>query len=230
MGSEGKIKFSLPDLKKILRDGAKAIIQRGFGWNGDELMIEEQGAMVGADPTTVSEKALERGKGQLGTLGSGNHFLEIETVKQIFDPHIAKVFGLYPDQILIMIHTGSRGFGHQVCTDHLRVMQSAMRKYNIYLPDRQLACAPFQSIEGQQYFSAMACAANFAWANRQLITHWVRESFEKVFFIVLLKIWEWKYFMMLLIILQKLNNIGLMGRPSSSVFTEKGRLVHLDQD
>jgi tRNA-splicing ligase RtcB len=181
VGSEGKIKFSLPDLKKILRDGAKAIIQRGFGWNGDELMIEEQGAMVGADPTTVSEKALERGKGQLGTLGSGNHFLEIETVKQIFDPHVAKVFGLYPDQILIMIHTGSRGFGHQVCTDHLQVMQSAMRKYNIYLPDRQLACAPIHSIEGQQYFSAMACAANFAWANRQLITHWVRESFEKVF-------------------------------------------------
>jgi tRNA-splicing ligase RtcB len=181
VGSEGKIKFSLPDLKKILRDGAKAIIQKGLGWNGDELMIEEQGAMAGADPSTVSEKALERGKGQLGTLGSGNHFLEIETVKRIFDPHIANVFGLYPDQILIMIHTGSRGFGHQVCTDHLRVMQNAMRKYNIHLPDRQLACAPFQSIEGQQYFSAMACAANFAWANRQLITHWVREAFEKVF-------------------------------------------------
>ena len=181
VGSEGKIKFTQPELKKILGDGAKAIIQRGFGWDEDKLMIEEQGAMSGADTTAVSEKALERGKSQLGTLGSGNHFLEIETVKQIFDPQIAKVFGLYPDQILIMIHTGSRGFGHQVCTDHLRVMQNAMRKYNIYLPDRQLACAPFQSIEGQQYFSAMACAANFAWANRQLITHWVRESFEKVF-------------------------------------------------
>jgi tRNA-splicing ligase RtcB len=181
VGSEGKIKFTQPELKKILCDGAKAIIQRGFGWDEDKLMIEEQGAMSGADTTAVSEKAFERGKSQLGTLGSGNHFLEIETVKQIFDPQIAKVFGLYPDQILIMIHTGSRGFGHQVCTDHLRVMQNAMRKYNIYLPDRQLACAPFQSIEGQQYFSAMACAANFAWANRQLITYWVRESFEKVF-------------------------------------------------
>ena len=181
VGSEGRIKFSIPELKKVLIDGAKAIIQRGFGWNEDELMIEEQGAMAGADPTAVSEKAFERGKSQLGTLGSGNHFLEIETVKQIFDPHIAKIFGLFPDQVLIMIHTGSRGFGHQVCTDHLRVMQNAMRKYNIQLPDRQLACAPFHSSEGQQYFSAMVCAANFAWANRQLITHWVRESFEKVF-------------------------------------------------
>jgi len=181
VGSEGRIKFSIPELKKVLIDGAKAIIQRGFGWNEDELMIEEQGAMAGADPTAVSEKAFERGKSQLGTLGSGNHFLEIETVKQIFDPHIAKIFGLFPDQVLIMIHTCSIGFGHQVCTDHLRVMQNAMRKYNIQLPDRQLACAPFHSSEGQQYFSAMVCAANFAWANRQLITHWVRESFEKVF-------------------------------------------------
>jgi len=181
VGSKGRIKFTLPDLKKVLQDGARAIIQKGYGWKEDEILIEERGAMAGADPAAVSEKALERGKDQLGTLGSGNHFLEIETVSQVFDPHIAKTFGLFPDQIIVMIHTGSRGFGHQVCTDHLRVMQNAMRKYNIHLPDRQLACAPFRSPEGQQYFAAMACAANFAWANRQLITHWVRESFEAVF-------------------------------------------------
>ncbi len=181
VGSEGRIRFTVPELKKVLRDGARAIIQKGYGWKEDQEMIEEQGAMEGADPAAVSDKAFERGKDQLGTLGSGNHFLEIETVSQIFNPQIAQQFGLFPDQIIVMIHTGSRGFGHQVCTDHLRVMQNAMQKYNIHLPDRQLACVPLRSTEGQQYFAAMAAAANFAWANRQLITHWVRESFEVVF-------------------------------------------------
>jgi tRNA-splicing ligase RtcB len=181
VGSEGRIRFTVPELKKVLRDGARAIIQKGYGWKEDQEMIEEQGAMEGADPAAVSDKAFERGKDQLGTLGSGNHFLEIETVSQIFNPQIAQQFGLFPDQIIVMIHTGSRGFGHQVCTDHLRVMQNAMQKYNIHLPDRQLACVPLRSTEGQQYFAAMAAAANFAWANRQLITHWVRESFEAIF-------------------------------------------------
>ncbi|MGQ9746282.1 MAG: RtcB family protein [Candidatus Caldatribacteriaceae bacterium] len=181
VGSEGRISFNVNDLKKVMREGARFIIKRGFGFPEDQEYTEEEGAMGGADPERVSSKAMERGKNQLGTLGSGNHFLEIEAVERIFRPDIAQIFGLFPGQILIMVHTGSRGLGHQICTDSLQVMQNAMNRYKIKVPDRQLACAPFQSPEGQQYFSAMVCAANFAWANRQLITHWIRESFEEVF-------------------------------------------------
>jgi tRNA-splicing ligase RtcB len=181
VGSEGRISFSIGDLKKTMREGARFIIKKGFGFPEDEEYIEEHGAMEGADPEAVSAKAMERGKDQLGSLGSGNHFLEIEAVERVFRPDVAEVFGLFPGQVLIMVHTGSRGLGHQICTDSLQTMQSAMNRYGIKVPDRQLACAPFHSPEGQRYFAAMACAANFAWANRQLITHWVRESFEEVF-------------------------------------------------
>ncbi len=181
VGSEGKISFSLQDLKKAMVEGAQFVIKKGFGFPHDGEYIEERGALRGADPEMVSAKAMERGKDQVGTLGSGNHFLEIEVVERVFRPDIAAVFGLFSRQVLIMIHTGSRGFGHQICTDYLEKMQSAMGRYGIKVPDRQLSCASFDSPEGQAYFAAMACAANFAWANRQLITHWVRESFEEVF-------------------------------------------------
>jgi len=138
--------------------------------------------MKGADPGKISDKALKRGMPQAGTLGSGNHFLEVQVVKEIFDSHIANVMGISEvGQVLVLIHTGSRGFGHQVCTDHLRVMEEVVSKYGIKLPDRQLACAPVESKEGSDYLAAMACAANYAWNNRQCITHWVRQSFSQVF-------------------------------------------------
>jgi tRNA-splicing ligase RtcB len=181
VGSEGKLSFSPAELRKVMIQGAQYVISRGFGWPEDKDHIEEGGAMEGADPDAVSDKAIERGKDQLGTLGSGNHFLEIEVVERIFRPDIAEVFGLFEGQVIIMVHTGSRGFGHQICTDYLQKMQNAMNRYGIKVPDRQLACAPLDSPEGRGYFAAMASAANFAWANRQLITHWIRESFEEVF-------------------------------------------------
>ncbi len=181
LGSEGRQVFSQRDLTKVLTEGARSLIKRGYGWKEDTTYLEEGGAMAGADPAEVSEKAMKRGREQVGTLGSGNHFLEVEVVEEIFHPDIARSFGLFEGQVVVMIHTGSRGFGHQVCTDSLRLMQSAMKKYGISVPDKQLACAPLSSDEGKAYFAAMACAANFAWANRQLITHRVRESFETVF-------------------------------------------------
>ncbi|WP_369018744.1 RtcB family protein [Thermatribacter velox] len=181
VGSEGRISFSVSELRKVMEQGAQYIVKRGWGLPEDTECTEEQGAMPGANPDKVSQKAIERGKDQLGSLGSGNHFLEIEVVETVFRPDVAEMFGLFKSQVVVMIHTGSRGFGHQICTDSLNVMQSAMRKYGISLPDRQLACAPFNSEEGKAYFESMVCAANFAWANRQLITHWVRESFEEVF-------------------------------------------------
>ncbi|MGC8972345.1 MAG: RtcB family protein, partial [bacterium] len=181
LGSEGKLKVKGKEFDEVLKKGARWAVENGYGWEEDLDRIEENGAMEGADPTVISGKARERGAPQLGTLGSGNHFIEIQRVQKIFDPEIAKVFGLFEDQVTILIHTGSRGFGHQVCTDYISVMMNAIRKYNISLPDRQLACAPIESPEGKNYFSAMVCAANYAWANRQCITHWVRESFEVVF-------------------------------------------------
>jgi tRNA-splicing ligase RtcB len=181
LGSKAKIRLSMKELENVLKFGAQAPVEKGFGWEEDVEFLEENGCLEGADVSKVSEKAKHRGMSQVGSLGAGNHFLEIQKVSKIFDPDAAKVFGVKNEgQILIMIHTGSRGFGHQVCTDHLRVLEQAVKKYNIWLPDRQLACAPINSSEGDAYLKAMACAANFAWANRQLIVHWVRESFEKV--------------------------------------------------
>ena len=137
--------------------------------------------MPQANPEIISNRAIQRGRSQLGTLGSGNHFLEIQVVDKIYLPEEAKVMGLKEGNVTILIHTGSRGFGHQVCTDHLAIMQKAVQKYRINLPDRQLACAPVNSPEGRDYYEAMSCAANFAWANRQCITHWTREVFRQVF-------------------------------------------------
>jgi tRNA-splicing ligase RtcB len=154
-------------------------VANGFGTQEDLRHIEAGGTLPGADPELVSERALERGRAQLGTLGSGNHFIEVQVVEEIGDAAAAEALGLFPGQVTVTIHTGSRGLGYQVCDDYLRVMLHASRKYGIELPDRQLCCAPLSSPEGQQYLAAMAGAANFAFANRQLITAWVRESFEQ---------------------------------------------------
>ncbi len=180
VGSTGKVRVSLREVDEVLRGGARWAVERGFGTAADLDTIEATGQLRDADPDAVSPRAKERGKDQIGTLGSGNHFLEVQVVEEVYDPRAAEVMGLFPGQVVVFIHTGSRGLGYQVCEDYLRVADRALKKYGITLPDRQLACAPFSSPEGQEYFRAMCCAANFAWANRQMITHWVRESFTKV--------------------------------------------------
>ncbi|HEY3384442.1 MAG TPA: RtcB family protein [Vicinamibacterales bacterium] len=170
------VKLSPKDLRGVLETGAGWAVRRGFGDAADLERIEEQGRIDGADPDQVSPRARERGQPQMGTLGSGNHFAEIQYVAEIYDEAVAQAFGLFPEQITVMIHSGSRGLGHQVCEDHLRVMIAAARKYGIDLPDRQLCCAPLGSPEARSYLAAMAAAANFAFANRQVMSHWVRES------------------------------------------------------
>jgi tRNA-splicing ligase RtcB len=181
LGSEGKLRLSEKELDKALLKGSAWAVEHGFGEAEDLIFTEESGCLKGADPDKVSQKAKKRGLPQLGTLGSGNHFLEIQVVDQIYEKDAAQAMGiLETGQVLILIHTGSRGLGHQVCDDYIRVMGNATLRYGINLPDRQLACAPVQSKEGQDYLAAMACAANYAWINRQCITHWIRESFLKV--------------------------------------------------
>ena len=182
VGSTGQLRLSFRDLDEVLERGVKWAIEHGFGWEKDAKHLEEEGSMKGARADKVSKVAKERGHEQLGTLGAGNHFLEIQVVDKIYDPEIARVMGITETaQILVMIHTGSRGLGHQVASDYLITMERAMRKYGISVPDRELAALPFNTPEAQDYFAAMAAAANFAWTNRQIITHWVRESFRKVF-------------------------------------------------
>jgi len=180
VGSSGRMKLSRKDLESVLEKGAAWAVEQGYGWDEDILHTEENGCLAGADAGALTARALERGRPQLGTLGSGNHFLEIQEVTEIFSPGVAEVFGLEKGQVTIMIHTGSRGLGYQVCDDNLQLMTQAMKKYKIHLPDKQLACAPVQSPEGEAYFSAMAAAANYAWTNRQLILHWVRDTFSEV--------------------------------------------------
>jgi len=179
-GSEGTVPCTWQELMDVLARGAAAVVERGFGEPADLEFCEESGAMRGADPDAVSDRARQRGRTQLGTLGSGNHFLEVQYVEKIFEPEVADCFGLHRDQVVVLIHCGSRGLGHQVCTDFLKTMNEAMRRYNISLPDRQLACVPSQSPEGQRYLGAMAAAANFAWANRQVISHFTRQAFRRV--------------------------------------------------
>jgi len=178
VGKGGKIRVTESELKEVMVKGAKWVVERGYGWKEDLERIEENGSMPGADPSKVSPRAIQRGRPQLGSLGAGNHFLEVQVVERVFDKEAAKVMGIEGGLITIMIHTGSRGFGHQVCDDYVRTLQRAMQKYGIQVPDRQLASVPFKSPEGQAYFGAMVAAANFAWANREFITHWVREAFE----------------------------------------------------
>ncbi len=181
VGSHRKdLKLGREEQQKVFLKGARWAVEKGFGSQHDLEHIEENGCIQGAVPDRVSDRAMERGRGQLGTLGSGNHFVEVGYVGEVFDEKVAQVLGLWKDQVTVFVHTGSRGFGHQVCDDSIRVMMNAAAKYKIDLPDPQLCCAPISSAEGQQYLGAMACAANFAFANRQMITHWVRETFEQV--------------------------------------------------
>jgi tRNA-splicing ligase RtcB len=182
VGSHRKdLKLNREEERRVLKKGARWAVEKGFGSAEDIEHIEEHGCIEGGDPDRVSEKAMERGRAQLGTLGSGNHFVEVGYVAEVFDETIARTLGLWKDQATVIVHTGSRGLGHQVCDDYIRVMLDAARKYKIELPDPQLCCAPVSSPEGGRYLEAMACAANFAFANRQMITHWVRETFEQVF-------------------------------------------------
>jgi tRNA-splicing ligase RtcB len=180
VGSRGKIRLSTKEEKKVAVQGSSWAVKKGLGTNEDLARTEDQGVIRGADPETVSERAYKRGHDELGTLGSGNHFLEIQTVEEIYDNKIANVFNLFEGQLTVLIHTGSRGFGHQICDDFLKEMGTRVREAGFDLPDRQLACAYINSEIGRRYLSAMACAANYAWANRQIIMHWTRETFEKV--------------------------------------------------
>jgi len=181
IGSTGDIKVSYHEEEQILSKGAKWAAGKGYGVKEDIEHTENNGCMEGADPSKVSDRAYERGKNQSGTLGSGNHFLEIQVVDAIYDERIANIFGLFKGQVTVMIHSGSRGLGHQVCDDYVKGMVHTLRKYNINVPDRQLACAPINSPEGKAYLGAMKCAANYAWANRQCLMHLTRQVFERVF-------------------------------------------------
>jgi len=182
LGSQGKIRVSEKELNEVLTKGSRWALEKGYGEAEDIVVTEESGCIKGANPDKISSKAKKRGIPQLGTLGSGNHFLEVEVVDEIYDQDAARAMGINDvGQVLMLIHTGSRGFGHEVCSDYVRLLGEAVRRYGINLPDRQLACAPINSPEGQDYLQAMSCAANYAWTNRQCITHWVRESFIKVF-------------------------------------------------
>ena len=180
VGSKGRIRLDENEINDVLDYGAEWAVNNGYGWPEDLEVLEENGRMEDADSSIVSDKAKKRGIPQLGSLGSGNHFLEIQIVDEIYNEEVADVFGLKKGMIVIMIHSGSRGCGHQVCSDYLRIMDKAYKKYKINLDDRQLACAPLDSKEAQNYIQAMAAAANYAWANRQMMTHWIRESFEDV--------------------------------------------------
>jgi len=177
-GRQTKIDFATLD--KILEGGAKKLVEQGYGEKEDIENCEANGQIEQADTSVVSSHAKNRGRDQVGTLGSGNHFLEIQKVEEIFDEETAKKFGVFKNQITVMIHTGSRGLGHQIATDYIRLMMKSMPKYNIKLPDRELACVPFKSSEGQRYFSAMSAGANFAWANRQMIAYYVRKAWKNI--------------------------------------------------
>ena len=182
VGSKGAIPtLSQKDLQKVSTKGARWAIEQGYGEEHHLEYIEEKGCLQGADPSFVSKTAFQRGAPQLGTLGSGNHFLEVGVVTKIYDETIAEALGLFLGQVCIIIHTGSRGFGYQICEDSLAMMRKAVQKYKIWLPDPQLVCAPLSSQEAKQYFAMMACAANFAWANRQVITALAERAFSHVF-------------------------------------------------
>lgn len=180
-GQSGNIRIGYNDLDRVLAEGAAWMVEQGYGYPEDLTHCEENGAIDGGEPGAVSDRAKKRGLPQIGTLGSGNHFLEVQYIERVFEPDIAQALGLYEDEIVVLVHSGSRGLGHQVCTDYLRDMGPAMNRYQIDVPDRQLACVPVKSPEGQSYLAAMRAAANFAWANRQGITHFTRQAFKRIF-------------------------------------------------
>src|SRR3989338_4253010 len=183
VGAKGFVKVSKQEFKGVVEQGSKWCIENGYGWNEDLKRTEGYGRIDWADASKISDKAISRGINQIGTLGSGNHYLEIQRVdeKNIVDKELAKKFGIFPEQIVIMVHCGSRGFGHQIATDYLQTFDKVMQKYNIKIRDRELSCAPFNTNEGQDYYKGMACAANMAFVNRQVILHRIREGFSEVF-------------------------------------------------
>ena len=181
VGGEGSIRLNEKSLKKMLSKGARWAVEHGYGNENDLTCTESGGCLPDADPSVLSQRAVKRGLNQPGTLGSGNHFIEIQQVDTVFDEKTAQLFGLETGQIVVMLHTGSRGLGYQVCDDYIRFMRSCPSKYGFSIPDRQLVCAPFKSPEGQQYFSAVCAAANYAWANRQYLMGMIRNIFEKIF-------------------------------------------------
>ncbi|HAV40491.1 MAG TPA: RNA-splicing ligase RtcB, partial [Aquificaceae bacterium] len=181
VGSTGKIKLSKAELSEVAIKGARWAIERGYGFEEDLEHIESKGALPNADPSKVSDFAFQRGSDELGTVGSGNHFVEVQYVDEIYDEEIAKKLGLELGQATIMVHSGSRGFGHQVCVDYLKVAKDALKKYNIDIPDMQLACMPFKSVEGQDYFKAMNAAANYAFANRQILGYLTADTVRRFF-------------------------------------------------
>jgi len=180
LGRGRALKLSIEQINKILEGGVPYLVKQGYGEKEDIENCEEKGKMPQADASYVSERAKMRGRDQVGTLGSGNHFCQLDKVEEIFDEEAAESFGLFKDQVVVMIHTGSRGLGHQNCTDYLRIIMDALPKYRIKLPDRELACVPFNSPEGQRFFKAMSAACNYAWANRHMIMHYVRQSWKSV--------------------------------------------------
>ncbi len=179
LGTKGRLRLERKEMARMMAGGAKELVARGIGWDEDLEAMEEGGCYPGADPGKVSDRAFARGREQVGTLGSGNHFLELQVVDEAGP--LAERLGIFEGQVVVMVHSGSRGLGHQVCTDYIEVMGRSLERYGYRLPDRQLVCAPVQSREGRDYLAAMACAANFAMCNREAITHWIRECFEKVF-------------------------------------------------
>jgi len=180
LGRGRAIKLSIDQINRILEGGAKYLVEKGYGEKEDVEYCEAEGKMEEASSSAVSDRAKNRGRDQVGTLGSGNHFCEIDKIEEIFDQQIAEILGLFKDQIVIFIHTGSRGLGHQNCTDYLKIMVQAMEKYKIKVPDRELTCVPFNSSEGQRFFKAMAAGANYAWANRQMITYYIRKAWNSI--------------------------------------------------
>jgi tRNA-splicing ligase RtcB len=181
VGSKGAVRLNQSELDEVLVKGVNWAIEHGYGVSDDANVCEENGQIANADPNKVSDKARKRGAPQLGSLGSGNHFLEVQRVEEIHDEEAAKRMGIKKGNVTVLIHCGSRGFGHQVCSDYLRISEQVQEKYNIHLADRELACVPNNSEEGESYRAAMFAALNFAWSNRQMITHWTRKSFERVF-------------------------------------------------
>jgi tRNA-splicing ligase RtcB len=178
VGQGGRVKLKPGELERLVEEGARWALKRGFATEADLERTEERGCIDGADAGKVSDRAKKRGLDQVGTLGAGNHFIEVDVVDELFDETAAERMGLAPGRVVVQIHCGSRGFGHQVCTDYVRLFQTAIRKYGITLPDRELVCAPLNSPEGQDYLAAMKAAANYAFANRQVLTHLIRRSFE----------------------------------------------------
>jgi tRNA-splicing ligase RtcB len=179
LGTKGRLQLSRKEMEDLMRKGVKELVAKGIGWEEDLECMEEGGYYPGADPSKVSERAFQRGRDQTGTLGSGNHFLEVQVVEETGP--LAEEMGLFEGQVVVMVHSGSRGLGHQICSDYIEVMNAALYRYGFKLPDRQLVCAPVKSREGRDYLAAMACAANFAMCNREAITHWIREAFEATF-------------------------------------------------